>query len=196
MAKGLQELRDAVAANLSAALLDAGLTQKDLSEHLKVGRATVSNWCTGVKKPRTETLIEISEALRVPLNFLIESGPFEYWPILRKDLPGFFQTVQDQWGAERFRDIAHMLYGIDPDAPERTPLSDLAYFINDNFSRIERDGDRWIISSKTEAPAPVTEDQRSEIQSIFDQLPPAKQEMLLELAYLYLNSQRKTEETE
>lgn len=46
-----------------------------------------------------------------------------------------------------------------------------------------------------EAPAPPGDD-RSRIQAIFDQLTPANQSKLLELADLYLAAQRKSEENE
>lgn len=46
-----------------------------------------------------------------------------------------------------------------------------------------------------EAPAPPG-DERSRIQAIFDQLTPANQSKLLELADLYLAAQRKSEENE
>ena len=44
------------------------------------------------------------------------------------------------------------------------------------------------------APDPITEDQRSEIQEIFDSLEPANQTKLLELAHLFLASQHRSEE--
>lgn len=52
----------------------------------------------------------------------------------------------------------------------------------------------YLLGLTEEAPAP-SGDERSRIQVIFDQLSPANQSKLLELADLYLASQNKTEET-
>lgn len=52
----------------------------------------------------------------------------------------------------------------------------------------------YLLGLTEQAPAPP-EDERSHIQLIFDQLSPANQTKLLELADLYLASQNKTEET-
>lgn len=52
----------------------------------------------------------------------------------------------------------------------------------------------YLLGLTEEAPAPPG-DERSRIQIIFDQLSPANQTKLLELADLYLASQNKTEET-
>ena len=53
--------------------------------------------------------------------------------------------------------------------------------------------DYLIDNSSEQAPAPGG-DERSRIQAIFDQLSPANQTKLLELADLYLAAQNKTEE--
>lgn len=53
----------------------------------------------------------------------------------------------------------------------------------------------YLLGLTEEALAPPG-DERSRIQAIFDQLTPANQSKLLELADLYLAAQRKTEENE
>lgn len=53
----------------------------------------------------------------------------------------------------------------------------------------------YLLGLTEEAPAPPG-DERSSIQAIFDQLTPANQSKLLELADLYLAAQRKSEENE
>lgn len=53
----------------------------------------------------------------------------------------------------------------------------------------------YLLGLTEEAPAPPV-DERSRIQAIFDQLTPANQSKLLELADLYLAAQRKSEENE
>jgi len=53
----------------------------------------------------------------------------------------------------------------------------------------------YLLGLTEEAPAPPG-DERSRIQAIFDQLTPANQSKLLELADLYLAAQRKSEENE
>lgn len=53
----------------------------------------------------------------------------------------------------------------------------------------------YLLGLTEEAPAPPG-DERSRIQAIFDQLTPANQSKLLELADLYLAAQRKSKENE
>lgn len=60
----------------------------------------------------------------------------------------------------------------------------------DNFRKVWAD-----LFEKEEAPAP-TEDKRSEIQAIFDQLTSDNRSKLLELAHLYLAAQGKSGETQ
>jgi transcriptional regulator with XRE-family HTH domain len=193
MAKTLQEMRDSVARNLSAAMADKDVTQKELAAQFNVGQATVSNWCTGMKKPRTEMLTALAEWFQIPMSFFIETGVFENWPAINADRRSILKKIEEQWGEEEFHDVAYVIYGIEIDNPYHVQLRDFTAFFYDHFSSVDYVDGSWHITPRT--PTPVTEDRRSQIQILFDQLTPANQTKLLELCDFYLSQQRKNEET-
>ena len=193
MAKTLQEMRDSIARNLSAAMADKDITQKELAVQFNVGQATVSNWCTGLKKPKTEMLTALAEWFQIPMSFFIESGVFKNWSEINADRRGVLRKIEETWGKEEFHDVAYVLYGIKIDNPYDVQLRDLTAFFYDHFSSVERVDDEWQITART--PTPVTEDRRSQIQVLFDQLTPANQTKLLELCNLYLTYQQQNKET-
>lgn len=55
---------------LEAARVNAGLTQKDLAEYLKVTVTTVSNWEKGITEPTATQFRAISEVSGIPMDFL------------------------------------------------------------------------------------------------------------------------------
>ena len=193
MTKTLQEMRDAVARNLSAAMADKGVTQKELASQFKVGQATVSNWCTGIKKPKTEMLMALAEWFQIPIDYFIEAGVFKNWPEINTARRAVLRKIEEQWGKEMFHDIAYTLYGIDLENPYNVPLHGITGFFYDNFASVDYVSGEWHTTART--PTPTNEDRRSQIQILFDQLTPANQSKLLELGNLYLASQQQNKET-
>ena len=55
-------------------LLEQGRTSKWLAEKLGKNTTTISRWCTNEMQPSLETLIEISEALKVDVRELLVSN--------------------------------------------------------------------------------------------------------------------------
>ena len=51
--------------------LDAGITQKKLSEDLGIGQATISQWENGTTKPTADALIALSEYYGVTSDFIL-----------------------------------------------------------------------------------------------------------------------------
>lgn len=49
-------------------------TQADLAKHLGVSQASVSNWCKGVKAPRTDRILEICRFLNIPNSALLDEN--------------------------------------------------------------------------------------------------------------------------
>lgn len=58
---------------LKVVLAEQGRTNKWLAERLGKNNATVSRWCTNEMQPSLETLIHISEILKVDVRELIIS---------------------------------------------------------------------------------------------------------------------------
>ena len=195
MGRSLEEQRKTVARNLCEAMDAQGKTRKDLAAKFNISMSSAANWCTGVKKPKTETLVELAEWLHVPQSFLWGNGAFVNWTKINADREGFLRAAETALGEDVFRDTACLLYSIDPQRPYEVPLSEFAYFINDLIEFADLAPDGWVVTPKnTKAPALASKDKRSDIQVIFDQLSPANQAKLLELSLLYLSSQNNTEE--
>ncbi|MDE5756124.1 MAG: helix-turn-helix domain-containing protein [Clostridia bacterium] len=51
--------------------LDAGITQKKLSEDLSIGQATISQWESGTTKPTADALIALSKYYGVSSDFIL-----------------------------------------------------------------------------------------------------------------------------
>ena len=60
---------------------ERGLTQKALGELLGVTQATVGQYETNPNPPKIETLQKIAEKLKVPVSYLIGTGPTYNWDI-------------------------------------------------------------------------------------------------------------------
>jgi putative transcriptional regulator len=55
-------------------LVEQGRTNKWLAEKLGVGATTVSRWCTNDVQPSLETLVEISDVLKINVRELLVSN--------------------------------------------------------------------------------------------------------------------------
>jgi transcriptional regulator with XRE-family HTH domain len=69
--RAAQELRDRFAANLRAALEDAGLTQADLARMIGVSPGSIGNWCQATAMPSVEHLVEIARIVRQSVSWLV-----------------------------------------------------------------------------------------------------------------------------
>ena len=66
-----KELKELFASNLKRWLDKRGKTQSDLRKYLAVSAATVSEWCSGKKIPRTDKLSAICTWLGIDLDDLL-----------------------------------------------------------------------------------------------------------------------------
>ena len=66
------------AERIKAARKNAGLTQKQLADKLGISPVGITQWETGVRKPKAETLKRLADALDVPIMELDER--FAYHP--------------------------------------------------------------------------------------------------------------------
>ena len=60
-----------IGTNINAALANAKLKQKDLAKELKVTDNTVSYWCSGMRTPNTDQIIQIAKFLNVSTDYLL-----------------------------------------------------------------------------------------------------------------------------
>jgi len=57
---------------ISAARIEAGMTQEELAAHLDVPQSQIAKWETGTRHPKVENLARIAAALNVPLERLLQ----------------------------------------------------------------------------------------------------------------------------
>ncbi len=53
---------------LSAARVNAGLTQGDVAKHMKVGKQTIVNWEKGNTEPKISQIRELSNLYNIPID--------------------------------------------------------------------------------------------------------------------------------
>ena len=56
--------------SLSAARVNAGLTQEDVAKALKVGKQTIVSWEKGKSEPKMSQCRELSELYKMPLDYI------------------------------------------------------------------------------------------------------------------------------
>lgn len=59
---------------IKKAILDSGLSQKDLSKKTGIKQQVLSDWVNGRRNPKIEALKKIAKATRVPLNFFVDNS--------------------------------------------------------------------------------------------------------------------------
>lgn len=67
------EFRRNFGRRLKLARMAAGLSQKQLGEILAISHRAVSNWETGIREPDLEMLVEITNTLSRPLEWLLDT---------------------------------------------------------------------------------------------------------------------------
>lgn len=71
-----QELSSLFACNLNRMMAERELRQADIAKALGVGRATVSDWCSGTNVPRTPMFSALVNLLNAkPSDFFFEKEP-------------------------------------------------------------------------------------------------------------------------
>ena len=56
------------------ARIKAGFSQTSLAKRLNVKQATVCNWETGRSLPKPQTMVRLSELLKIPVEKLLKVG--------------------------------------------------------------------------------------------------------------------------
>ena len=81
----LNEIRDAVktkrkevfSVRLKHVMKERGVTQQELADRINISRQLISQYVNGKSLPRTETLLRISEALRIRETWLLGYNDLE-----------------------------------------------------------------------------------------------------------------------
>jgi transcriptional regulator with XRE-family HTH domain len=110
----------AVAANVRALRLDAGLTLADLAAAAGLGKSTLAQLESGRANPSVETLWAIAAALRVPFARIVEEERTTLRVVRARDLPPMHSTESPGW-AGRLLSASHGrgtfdLYALDLEA--------------------------------------------------------------------------------
>lgn len=72
-------IKEIFSKNLNYFMEKTGIRQADICKALGVSSATASDWCSGKKFPRTDTLQQLADLLGVRFSALTkESGPADY----------------------------------------------------------------------------------------------------------------------
>jgi transcriptional regulator with XRE-family HTH domain len=84
----------AVAANVRALRLDAGLTLADLSQAAGLGKSTLAQLESGKANPSVETLWAIAAALRVPFARIVEEERTALRVVRARDVPHVYEALE------------------------------------------------------------------------------------------------------
>jgi len=159
MRRTLEEQRKTVATTLTLAIVDAGKSQKEVAEHCGVSKAAVSNWCTGLKKPKTETVSDLSAWLGVPIEYLLGTGVFDAWEDIAADKAGFVSAAMAALDDEDPAEYLRLFYDINPNRVHEARLANFTQFISENFTAIKKTETGWYLTPRTlkTKPTPDTE---------------------------------------
>jgi transcriptional regulator with XRE-family HTH domain len=117
---GVDTLVRAVAANVRALRLEAGLTLADLAAQAGLGKSTLAQLESGKANPSVETLWAIAAALRVPFGRIVEEERPSLQVVRASDVPAMRSDEAPGW-AGRLLSASHRrgtfdLYAIDIEA--------------------------------------------------------------------------------
>ena len=68
--KGVEAMSEDFKISLAAARVNAGMTQNDVAEKLKVSKNTIVAWENGSQEPKVETARRLSEMFNMPLDYI------------------------------------------------------------------------------------------------------------------------------
>jgi transcriptional regulator with XRE-family HTH domain len=110
----------AVAANVRALRLEAGLTLADLAAQAGLGKSTLAQLESGKANPSVETLWAIAAALRVPFGRIVEEERPSLQVVRARDVPAMRSEEAPGW-AGRLLSASHRrgtfdLYALDLEA--------------------------------------------------------------------------------
>jgi transcriptional regulator with XRE-family HTH domain len=80
----------AVAALMTEAIEDSGISQRDLAERMDLSETTVSNWVRGIRPPALENINAVCAILEISADTLLRAIGIELHPPAAAKLPAAF----------------------------------------------------------------------------------------------------------
>lgn len=99
----MEAARKQFAANLRAALADAGMGQADLAKKLHASPGSVGNWCQGIALPSVENLILTAMVVRQSVSWLVGDALHGFDTLERYE-----RDLAIRLGGERLRALARV----------------------------------------------------------------------------------------
>ena len=91
-----EKYRETVARRLRFYLMALQMSQRDLAERVGVTEASVSNWTTGTKIPRADTIDKICDVFGCNRSDLIEEPAEPASPLVLKHIANFSELPPEQ----------------------------------------------------------------------------------------------------
>ena len=98
-------------------------------------RATVTTWKNSGKAPKGDILLKIAKHFEVPVDFLLQRPPFEYWDAINADRRGLIAAT----GIDS--ETLQLIWGIDALDPYACRLQDFVSFLSIELLSAAPDGD-------------------------------------------------------
>lgn len=108
-------------------------------------RATVTTWKNTGKAPKGNILLKVAQYFEVPVDFLLQRPPFDYWEAINADRRGLIAAT----GIDH--DLLKIVWGIDAFDPYACRLKDFVSFLSlELLSAIPLDDGSWGIVLRPE----------------------------------------------
>ena len=113
-------------------------------------RATVTTWKNTGKAPKGDILLKVAQYFEVPVDFLLQRPPFEYWEKIEENRAEFFHYVDFD------PELLDVFYDIDSNLLEAEPIRNIIIFMNEQVESaqpLEKGG--WEVKMKNTKKAPT-----------------------------------------
>ena len=130
--------------------VDKGVKPGRAADEMGINRATVTSWKKAGYNPRAEQLDKIAKYFEVPVDFLLQRPPFEYWEKIEENRAEFFHYVDFD------PELLDVFYDIDSNLLEAEPIRPIIIFMNEQVESaqpLEKGG--WEVKMKNTKKAPT-----------------------------------------
>ncbi len=113
---------------------DKGITASGAAAAIGFNRATVTTWKNTGKAPKGDLLSKIAKYFEVPVDFLLQRPPFDYWDEINADRRSFIAA------ANLDDELLKLVWNLNPLDPYAIPLKDFVSFMSIEFLSAVPDG--------------------------------------------------------
>lgn len=118
-----------------------GYTPSGFADANHFNRGTVTAWKKGKSKPNKNMLARLADCFNIPVAFLEQSKPFDYWPDIERDYRGFLKSTGF---SERYLTDEYQF----DFSSDKFDLKRLILFIDTFIESAEYEDGRWHITKK------------------------------------------------